>query len=76
MSENNNKKLKNRNVTIIIFLIVFFVFSGSNVDPECRPLALGWLTVSKVPKIKFCFDHESTKKCTKKKCFEKRVNVC
>jgi hypothetical protein len=35
-------------------------------------LALGWLNVSKVPKIEFCFDLESTKK----KCFEKRINVC
>ena len=60
-----------KNVTIRV-LILCFVFSGSNVDPEGQPLALGWFTVSKVPKIKFCFDLESMKK----KRFEKRINVC
>jgi hypothetical protein len=78
MSQNNNKKVKNQNVTLLIFLIVFFVFSGSNVDQGAqghRPLALGWPTVSKLPKIsEIWFGLESTKK--KKRFFEKRPNVC
>ena len=76
MSQNNNKKVKNRNVTLLIFLIVFFVFSGSNVDQGAQghqPLAFGWFTVSKLPKIsELWFVYESTKK----KRFEKRPNVC
>ncbi len=60
-------KSKNfKNVTILV-LILCFVFSGSNVDPEGQPLALGWFTVSKVPKIEFCFDLEISNKSTKKK---------
>jgi exonuclease III len=52
------------------------VFSGSNVEQGAqghRPLAFGWFTVSKLPKIsQLWFVYESTKK----KRFEKRPNVC
>ena len=52
------------------------MFGGSNVDQGAqghRPLALGWPTVSKVPKIsELWFVYESTKK----KRFEKSPNVC
>jgi hypothetical protein len=59
-----------------VFLILCFVFSGSNVDQGAQghqPLAFGWFTVSKLPKIsELWFVYESTKK----KHFEKRTNVC
>ena len=68
-----NNFLKN---VIIVNLIVFLVFSGSNVDQGAQghcPPAFGWFTVSKVPKIsELWFVYESTKK----KRFEKRTNVC
>jgi hypothetical protein len=69
-------KNKFKNVTFITVLLLSVVFSGSNVDQEGqgrRPLALGWFTVSKIPKMReICFDYESTNK----KRFEKRPNVC
>jgi hypothetical protein len=55
---NKLKTLKKNNV-VTIFLIVFVVFSGSNVDQGAQgqcPLALGWFIVSKVTKIsKVCY---------------------
>ena len=58
-----NNFLKN---VIIVNLIVFLVFSGSNVDQGAqghRPLAFGWFTVSKFPTIsKVWFVLETTKK--------------
>jgi hypothetical protein len=67
---------KNFKNVIVIIVLLCFVFGGSNVDQGAQghqPLALGWFTVSKLPKIsELWFVYESTKK----KCFKKRPNVC
>ena len=69
-------KSKNFKNVITLILILCFVFGGSNVDQGAQggqPLAFGWFTVSKIPKmIEIGFDYESTNK----KRFEKRPNVC